>query len=105
MVRKLEHRATPSGLLRGAARFGDTGLTEVHWADTQQPWLYRAGAPAAAASSRCRRLSQTILQTPTLLPHNMSAAAAAGTRAAAWERIRTDPDTRKDAALAAAVTG
>lgn len=119
MVRKFEHQGTPSCLLRGAgavaqpvpkgagaaARFRDTGLAEVYWADTQRAWLYRAGAPAAAAaaaSSRCRRLSQTILQTPTPLPHNMSAAAAAGTWAAAWERIQTEPDTR-EVALAAAV--
>lgn len=35
-------------------------------ADTQRAWLYRAGAPAAA-SSRCRRLGQTILQIPAPL--------------------------------------
>lgn len=38
-------------------------------ADTQRAWLYRAGAPAAAAaaSSRCHRLGQTILRIPAPL--------------------------------------
>lgn len=67
--------------------------------DTQRSWLYTARAPAAA-SSRCRRSGQTILQTPTPPPHNM-AAAAAGTRAGAWERIGTESGTRETALEAA----
>lgn len=63
-------------------------------ADTHRARLYRARAPAAAAaSSRCRRLCRTILQTPAPPPHNMSAATATGTAADAWERIRTEPGT------------
>lgn len=56
----------------------------LYRADTHRARLYRARDPAAAASSsRCRRLGQTILQTPAPPPHNMSAAAAARTAAAA----------------------
>lgn len=61
-----------------------------------QARLYRAGAPAAAAtSSGCRRLGQTILRAPARPPHNMSAEAAGEAR-------RTGPSTAGAAASAAA---
>lgn len=61
-----------------------------------QARLYRAGAPAAAAtSSGCRRLGQTIIWAPAPPPHNMSAEAAGEPR-------RTGPSTAGAAAAAGA---
>lgn len=111
MVRKSEHCRTPFvSPLRGVRcrltgsptapeqRQGPGALVWPRYrTDTQRAGLYRAGAPAAnaaAASSRCCRLSQTILETPAPPPHNMSAAAAAVTGAASGEQIRSEPGTR-----------
>lgn len=83
-------------------RHGSARLAAAR-ADTEQARLYRAGAAAAAAtSSGCRRLGQTILRAPAPPPHNMSAETAAERTPAAGEGRREGPNAAGAGAAAAA---